>query len=335
MNRQVSVLVPVLNEQPSLRSLAAQLLEMLQKEGQGGEIVFIDDGSVDGTWEEILELSSLHPEIRGVRLQRNFGKAAALQAGVNASQFPYIATIDGDLQDDPAEIPAMLEMLDGPVDLVSGWKRERQDPWDRRAASWLFNRLVSSMTGVRLHDHNCGLKVARREVYDSLSLSGGLHRFIPVLAASNGFRVAERPVAHRPRQFGRSRYGAGRIPRGLRDLMTVCFLTVHRERIQFLLGLTGTCTLLTGLAGLAWMAVYWVLRMTGSVEGPPVHERPLVWYSLGAALGGLQILIMCFLAELILHRTHSLSEGYLVAAETPGLRSQSPSQAETGRKKSG
>lgn len=316
MNKQVSIIVPVWNEQPSLRSLVGEVLQMFESSGWSGEIILVDDGSRDGSWETIETLASEHPEVRGIRFQRNFGKSSALQAGVTASRFPFLATMDGDLQDDPAGIPAMLELLQGPVDLVSGWKKNRLDPWDRRFASRIFNGLVSSLTGVRLHDHNCGLKVARREVYDSLHLTGGMHRFIPVLAASNGFRVGEAVVVHRERKHGQSKYGWERIPRGLRDLLTVCFLTVHRDRIQFWLGATGSLAVCCGMAGLVWMAVYWILRNAGMTDGPPLHQRPLVWYSLGSFLAGLQVLMMSFLAELILHRTQSPSSTYQIAAET-------------------
>ncbi len=315
-SQTVSILVPVLNESASLPALCGQLLQMLDRSGIVGEVIIIDDGSVDETWSTVGRLAQEHPRVRGIRLQRNFGKASALAAGINASCHDFIATIDGDLQDDPDEIPAMLEMLRGPTDLVSGWKRDRQDPWHRRLASRIFNGLVSLLTGVRLHDHNCGLKTGRRAVYESLRLYGGMHRFIPVLAASNGFRVSEKVVTHRAREHGRSRYGLGRIPRGLLDLITVCFLTVHRQRIQAALLVAGSLSFLGGLAGMAWMAVYWVLRMSHVVEGPPVHERPIVWYALGALLAGLQILVMSFLAELLIQRTGGTADSWLVAAET-------------------
>ncbi len=330
MKQPISILCPVLNEQASLASLTSELLGMLETNALEGEIIFIDDGSHDGTWDTIEALAAAHPEIRGIRLQRNFGKSSALAAGTVASRFPIIVTIDGDLQDDPAEIPGMVAELDKGFDLVSGWKQRRQDPWHRLLASRIFNGAVSKLTGVRLHDHNCGLKAARREVYDSLALSGGLHRFIPVLAASNGFRITERTVSHRSRKHGRSRYGLERVPRGFWDLLTVCFLTVHRERMQFMLGLTGAGSFLAGAGGLAWMAGYWILRMVGAVEGPPVHERPLVWYSLGAMLAGLQILVMGFLAELIVQRTQSKSDGYLISRETK-LNEQATNKSDGGR----
>jgi len=330
VKHSISILCPVLNEQLSLEPLATELLKMLEANQIEGEVIFIDDGSVDGTWETINTLSEAHPEIRGVRLQRNYGKSSALAAGTVASRYPVIVTIDGDLQDDPAEIPGMVAELDRGFDLVSGWKQNRQDVWHRLLASKIFNGTVSRVTGVRLHDHNCGLKAARREVYDSLSLSGGMHRFIPVLAASNGFRVTERAISHRPRKHGRSRYGLERVPRGFWDLLTVCFVTVHRERMQFMLGLTGAVSFLAGTGGLIWMAVYWVLRMSGVVEGPPVHDRPVVWYSLGGMLAGLQILVMGFLAELIVQRTQTKSDGYLISGESRPY-DQSSNQSDAGR----
>lgn len=318
MRPAVSIIVPVLNERESLRDLCGEILAVLQRNGWAGEILLIDDGSRDGSWEAIGELAAEDPRIRGVRLQRNFGKASALAAGLAAARFPLVATLDGDLQDDPAELSAMADTVaTGGADLVCGWKRNRKDSLPRRWQSWCFNRAVSLLTGVRLHDHNCGLKLGRREVFDSIDLHGGMHRFITVLAASNGYRVAEQVVVHRPRRHGRSRYGAGRMPRGFWDLLTVCFLTVHRERIQFLLGLTGAMSFVLGVAGMGWMAVYWALRMGGIVDGPPVHQRPVVWYSLAALLAGLQILVLGFLSELLIQRTRRASEHYLIADETP------------------
>ncbi len=316
MQRSISVIVPVLNEAPSLRPLCDELLAMFDETGLDGEVIIVDDGSTDATWIAVSELAAEHSAVRGIRFQRNFGKAAALSAGVAASGHPFLATIDGDLQDDPREIPELLKALDEGADLVSGWKVTRRDPWHRRWASWLFNTAVSTLTGVRLHDHNCGLKVARREVYDSISLHGGMHRFIPVLAGANGFRVTERPVKHRPRVHGRSKYGLGRLPRGIWDLLTVTCLTVHRERLQFALGLTGAIAIGVGMLGLVWILVAGIGLSAGWFKGEPVFQRPLTWVSLASLLAGLQILVTSFLAELLVQRTRTHRESYLIAAET-------------------
>lgn len=316
MNCSLSVIVPVLNEAPSLGRLCDELQAMFAAAGLDGEIVVVDDGSSDDTWPTIERLAAAHSNIRGIRFQRNFGKAAALSAGVAASEHPFLATIDGDLQDDPHEIPDMLRALDGGADLVSGWKVTRRDPWHRRWASWLFNTAVSTLTGVKLHDHNCGLKVARREVYDSISLHGGMHRFIPVLAGANGFRVTERPVRHRARVHGRSRYGLGRLPRGIWDLLTVACLTVHRERLQFVLGLTGSAAIAGGLAGLAWSGTAALFQWMNQAGGVPLLQKPLTWISAACVLGGLQVLVTSFLTELVVQRTRTHREGYLIAAET-------------------
>jgi Glycosyl transferase family 2 len=322
MQRSISVIVPVLNEAPSLRPLCDELLAMFDEAGLDGEVIIVDDGSTDTTWESITQLAAAQSVVRGIRFQRNFGKAAALSAGVAASEHPFLATIDGDLQDDPREIPEMLAALDQGADLVSGWKVTRRDPWHRRWASWLFNTAVSTLTGVKLHDHNCGLKVARREVYDSISLQGGMHRFIPVLAGANGFRVIERPVKHRPRVHGRSKYGLGRLPRGIWDLLTVTCLTVHRERLQFVFGLAGAIGIGVGVVGLTWTAIAGVMLAAGWTEGAPLFQRPWTWLSMTSLLVGLQILVMSFLAELLVQRTRTSRESYLIAAETPELPRQ-------------
>ncbi|HVT30972.1 MAG TPA: glycosyltransferase family 2 protein, partial [Lacipirellulaceae bacterium] len=202
----LSVVIPVLDESQSLPQLVRELDEVAQRHGYDLQTVIVDDGSTDGTWPVICQLAAHDPRVLGIRLRRNFGKAAALSAGFHAADGERIVTMDGDLQDNPAEISALLARLDEGFDVVSGWKRERHDPWHKVLPSRVFNWLVSWMTGVRLHDHNCGLKAYRREVMHEVRLYGELHRFVPVLAAAKGFRVSEVPVSHRPRQYGKSKY---------------------------------------------------------------------------------------------------------------------------------
>src|SRR5215467_3604902 len=204
----LSVIIPVLDEAESLHQLVRELDQVGLEQGYELQIIIVDDGSKDGTWATINELAAHDPRILGIRLRRNFGKAAALSAGFHAADGERIVTIDGDLQDSPAEIAALLAKIDEGFDVVSGWKRERHDPWHKVWPSRVFNWLVSRLMGVKLHDHNCGMKCYRREVFDEVRLYGELHRFVPVLAAARGFRVGEVVVNHRPRKFGRSKYGA-------------------------------------------------------------------------------------------------------------------------------
>ncbi len=312
MPTNISIVIPLLNEAPSLRELHADLLSVAEANDYCFEMVFVDDGSTDQSWAIIDELAAVDTRVKGIQLRRNFGKAAALSAGTGIAQHAYVVTIDADLQDDPREIPNLLKTMESGYDVVSGWKRDRQDPWSRRWASRIFNGLVNTLTKVKLHDHNCGFKLYRREVFDEVDLYGGFHRFVPVLAAARGFRIGEAVVNHRPRKHGRSRYGPFRIVQGLLDLMTVCFLTGYSQRPQQLLGLIGLASFLGGISGMLFMAIYWVLRMNFYPDWTPLHQRPVVIYSVAALLVGTQLLTMGFLAELLVARDQKRSRRYAV-----------------------
>ena len=220
----ISVVVPVYNEERSVALLYEELQAALDPLSTPWEAVFVDDGSTDGSFAALTRLHARHDNVRVVRLRRNFGKSAALGAGFDHADGDLIVTIDGDLQDDPAEIPHLLAKLDEGFDLVSGWKAKRRDPLARRAFSRVFNGAVGLVSGVHLHDMNCGLKAYRATVVRGLPLYGELHRFLPVLAHQRGYRIAELPVNHRPRAHGRSRYGPERYLRGFFDLLTVSFI---------------------------------------------------------------------------------------------------------------
>ncbi len=315
--RRLSIIVPLFNEQQSLRELHAELDAVASEHGYEFEIIFVDDGSQDDSWAVVQQLAVDDTRVFGVRLRRNFGKAAAISAGTVVASHAFVVTIDADLQDDAREIPRLLAEMDNGFDVVSGWKKDRQDPWTRRVASRIFNGLVNTLTKVKLHDHNCGFKLYRREVFDEVDLYGGFHRFVPVLAAARGFRIGETEVNHRPRKYGKSRYGSGRIIKGLLDLMTVCFLTGYSQRPQHLLGAAGLFSFLIGVGGLLFMAIYWVLRMNFYPDWTPLHQRPVVIYSVAALLLGTQLLTMGFLAELIVARDQKRGRRFAVQ-ETVG-----------------
>jgi glycosyltransferase involved in cell wall biosynthesis len=308
----ISVVVPVFNEAESLRPLHAEIQGMAQKHGLEFEVIYVDDGSSDASWAVIAELARF-PDVRGIRLRRNFGKAAALSAGFKAARGDVILTLDGDLQDDPAEIPRFLAELDKGLDVVNGWKQVRHDPWHKVWPSRVFNRLVSRLTGVRLHDHNCGMKAYRPAVIKEIRLYGELHRFIPVLAHARGFKVGELAIRHRPRRYGRSKYGVRRFTKGFLDLLTVKFLTGFGGRPSHLLGTIGLVLSLAGLAGLAYLAVIWLLRLWRPEDFDPIHTRPLMTYSAAALILGAQLLSMGFLAELIVARRSGEEDGYSIA----------------------
>lgn len=288
----ISVVVPVYNEHESVRPLTQELLGTLRGLGRPFEILFVDDGSVDGTADRLDELVAEVPEVGVVSLRRNFGKAVALMSGFREARGEVIVTIDGDLQDDPTEIPALLAELDAGADLVSGWKRDRQDPWSRRAASKVFNGVTAKVTGSTLHDLNCGFKAYRAEVVRSLALTGDQYRYIPVLAQNEGFRVTEIPVNHRRREFGRSKYGLERYLRGFLDLMTITFLGRYRHRPMHLFGGIGTLMMMVGVLICAYLAV---LRFTG--EG--IGGRPLLLFGVLLIVVGVQLFTIGLVSEML------------------------------------
>lgn len=302
----LSAVIPVRDEVDSLQALCGELTAVARDNRYDLEIIFIDDGSTDGSWPLIERLAAADERIRGIRFRRNFGKAAALSAGFDAAQGELVVTLDADLQDDPREIPRFLAEIDKGLDCVSGWKQVRHDPWHKTGPSKVFNWLVGALTGVKLHDHNCGFKCYRREIFDEVRLYGELHRFVPVLAAARGWKVGEIVVNHRPRQHGRSKYGVTRIIKGFLDLLTVFFLTGFDQRPQHLLGTCGIAAFAIGLVGLGYLSLTWLLvnvagwneLVSPAWEFKPLHERPALLYSVGLLLLGGQFISMGFLAEL-------------------------------------
>ena len=256
----LSIVIPVFNEAESLATLHQELSAVAAAEGYDLDVVFVDDGSTDGSWDVIRRLAeSDQSHVSGLRFRRNFGKAAALSAGFDQARGDLVMTLDADLQDDPREIPRFLAKMAENLDVVSGWKQVRHDPWHKVLPSRVFNWMVSALTGVRLHDHNCGMKCYRREIFEEVRLYGELHRFVPVLAAARGFRVGEIVINHRPRRHGRSKYGLSRIVKGFLDLLTVKFLTGFGQRPQHLLGAVGLGSFLLGAVWLTYLAGWWVV----------------------------------------------------------------------------
>jgi glycosyltransferase involved in cell wall biosynthesis len=311
----LSVVIPVFNEAESLEILHRELTGMADAEGYDLDIIFIDDGSTDESWAVIRRLAQADDRVRGVRFRRNFGKAAALSAGFGHARGDLVMTLDADLQDDPREIPRFLAAMQNNLDVVSGWKRLRHDPWHKVFPSRIFNALVSKLTGVKLHDHNCGMKCYRREIFDEVQLYGELHRFVPVLAASRGYRVGEIEINHRPRKFGRSKYGFKRFVKGFLDLLTVKFLTGFGQRPQHLLGAMGLASFAAGTLILFYLACHWIIsRMNVGIEVFNLSDRPIVLYALALLIMGGQLMSIGFLAELFIAyhnpriKTYSISE---------------------------
>ncbi len=315
----VSLVIPVFNERESLPPLAAEIAAAVRDLPVRCEVLFVDDGSTDGSWEAIRELAAADPRVRGLRFRRNFGKAAALQAGFRQARGWAVLTLDADLQDDPKEIPRFLAAVKGGLDVVSGWKKVRHDPWHKVLPSRVFNWLVSRVTGVRLHDHNCGYKAYRAEVFSEVRLYGELHRFVPVIAAGRGFKVGELVIHHRPRRYGHSKYGFKRFTRGFLDLISVQFLTGFGDRPQHFLGRLGLLPIALGGLGLLVLVLNWIVRTTDPGVGiDPIGQVVAAIVAVGLLLFGAQLVITGLLAELIVDREQAADqEPYAVVEQTP------------------
>lgn len=289
----VTVVVPVRNEVDTVNTLVDQVGGVLRGSQKTYEILFVDDGSNDATWERIAALHDGTKTVRAIRFRRNFGKSAALMAGFAAARGEIILTMDGDLQDDPEEIPRFLDKLDQGYDLVNGWKKTRHDPIHKTLPSKVINWLSGTLTGARVHDMNCGFKAYRAATARDLDLYGDLYRFIPAFAVSRGWKVTEIPVQHHPRKFGQSKYGFRRFITGWFDLLTVTFLTAYRTRPSHFFGVVGLGMLGTG----SLIDLYLVgLRLaTGSIQ----FKYPLLIFGTTLVLVGIQLVLFGLLAELI------------------------------------
>ncbi len=312
----LSIIVPVFNEDESLRQLHQEIRQSCDDNGVAFEVLFVDDGSTDRSWQVVTELAESDERVSGIRFRRNFGKAAALTVAMRAARGKEIMMMDADLQDDPAEIPAFLAKLDEGFDVVNGWKERRLDPWHKVYPSKVFNWMVSRLTGLQLNDHNCGLKLFRSDVTSEVRIYGELHRFIPVLAHARGFKVTELPVHHRERQFGHSKYGIRRFMRGFLDLLTVKFLTGFGQRPQHMMGAVGIGFFAVGMLGLGYLTILWLLTNLAGMDFPPIGDRPLLAYSVAATLLGGQALSLGLLAELIVAYTGREIDTYSVAERT-------------------
>jgi glycosyltransferase involved in cell wall biosynthesis len=291
---EISVVIPLYNEVESLSELYQALATALLPFADRCEMIYVDDGSTDGSFEVLKGLREGDKRVKVVRLRSNQGKAAALAAGFREARGGTIITLDADLQDDPKEIPRFLQKLEEGYDLVSGWKATRYDPWSRRFLSAIFNRVTSRLTGVELHDLNCGFKAYRNAVIRELRLYGELHRFIPVLASWRGFRIGEIEIEHHQRRYGRSKYGAERLPRGFFDLLTVLMLTRYTTRPLHFFGMLGVVVGLMGLGIVAYLSIGWLF-------GQWIGSRPLFMLGTLMVIAGIQLVSFGLLAEMIVY----------------------------------
>ncbi len=312
---EISVVVPVMNEEANLPILYDELKTVLEQIAPGGyEIIFVDDGSTDGTFDVLSTLAAGDEPVTVIQFRRNFGKSAALSAGFDRAQGEIVITMDGDLQDDPAEIPRFLAKLGEGYDLVSGWKYPRLDPPSKTWPSRLFNLVTATVSGVHLHDFNCGFKAYRREVVESIALYGELHRFIPVLAHQKGFRVAEIKVHHRPRRFGRSKFGAKRLARGFFDFLTVILLGEYRWRPMHLFGWMGLIAGTLGFLINLYLAYLW---FTGH---RPIGTRPLLTLGVLLITVGVQFFTIGLLAEMFAMSQSRYVKPYAIRQIVGGTR---------------
>ncbi len=315
-NPNLSVIVPLYNEQESLPELAAWIRRVCDQAALTFEIIMIDDGSSDDSWKVVEQLKTEYASLRGIRFMRNYGKSAALFCGFRAATGDVVFTMDADLQDSPDEIPALYHMIiDEGYDLVSGWKRKRHDPISKRWPSKFFNGTARVVSGIKLHDFNCGLKAYRRKVVKSIEVYGEMHRYIPILAKNAGFkRIGEKVVAHRARKYGSSKFGMERMAKGYLDLITVTFMARFGRSPMYFFGGLGTLMFMVGGVTTLWILIEKLYRQFNGIGWRQVTDQPLFYIAMLAVVLGFQLFLAGFLGELI-NRNSSDRNNYLIDKE--------------------
>ena len=313
----LSIVVPVYNEEESVPELYNWIKKVTTKNQLSYEVIFIDDGSTDTSWSVIKKLSSKSKEIRGIRFNRNFGKSAALQTGFNAAVGEVVITMDADLQDSPDEIPDLVRMIkEKGYDLVSGWKKKRHDPIGKTIPSKLFNKVTSWVSGISLHDFNCGLKAYRNDVVKNIEVYGEMHRYIPLIAKWNGFvKIGEKVVEHRARKYGKTKFGMKRLFTGFLDLLSVTFVSRFRKNPMHFFGILGTLFFLVGTGIALWIIGDKLYNLAHQLPVREVVDQPLFFLALVAIIIGTQLFLAGFLAEMIIQVDHKKSD-YLIIEKT-------------------
>lgn len=287
----ISVVIPLYNEEQSLAELSGKIAEAI--DNYSFEIIFVDDGSTDSSWDVISDLTQKSASIKGIQFRKNNGKSDALQTGFEEAKGEYVVTMDADLQDDPNEIPALIEMLKDDYDLVSGWKKKRHDPITKTVPSRFFNAVTRFTTGIKLHDFNCGLKAYRREVIENIYLYGEMHRYVPLLAKWQGFdRIGEKEVKHHPRKYGTTKFGISRFLNGFLDLLTLLFVNRYMRQPMHFFGSMGVLFLIVGVVISGWLAYLKIFL------GEPLSNRPLLFLGILLILLGVQFFSIGFLGEI-------------------------------------
>lgn len=309
----LSVVIPVYNEEESIAELSVWIDKVCVREGLSFEIIFIDDGSSDSSWQKIKELSTKKPSVKGLRFRRNYGKAAALHTGFSEASGDVVITMDSDLQDSPDEIPELYRMIkDEGYDLVSGWKKKRYDPFVKRITSKIYNGTARLYSGIKLHDFNCGLKAYRNEVIKSIEVYGEMHRYIPMLAKEAGFRkIGEKVVEHRARKYGVTKYGLDRFMKGYLDLLTIRFITRFGKSPMHLFGFLGTLMFIIGFVMAGYLGIKKLVFVHNGLRAPLVTDSPYFYIALTVMIIGSILFLTGFLGELI-NRTSSERNSYLI-----------------------
>ena len=304
-NIKLSIIVPLYNEEESIPQLVEEIRDAVKKLSLEYELIFIDDGSKDGSFKQIISLASSDSRIKCLRFRRNYGKAAALSEGFKEANGELVITMDSDLQDDPSEIGALIDKINEGFDVVSGWKKSRKDPWSKKLPSKLFNLVTGIMSGIRIHDFNCGLKIYKADVIKTISVYGEMHRYIPVLAKLAGFSVTEVVVNHRARLYGKTKFGTGRFLKGFFDLVTVIFLGKYNRNPLHFFGKIGTIILTVGFIINLYLTIQWV-------GGIWIGNRPILFLGVLLMIVGIQFISLGLLAEMITSRgnesNYSISE---------------------------
>lgn len=313
-NPDVSVVVPVFDEEESLPELARQITDACESAGYSFDVWLIDDGSRDDSWRVIEGLHARDPRFGGISLRRNYGKSAALAVGFEQASGRNVVTMDADLQDDPSEISNLVSDLENGFDLVSGWKRQRHDPLDKRLPSRFFNFVTRKISGIPLHDFNCGLKAYRREVVKSVRVYGELHRYIPLLAKWEGYdRITERVIRHHPRKYGRTKFGFDRYIKGFLDLISVLFLTRFAARPMHFFGTFGTLAFISGFLISLWISIDKI------AFGNPIGDRPLLLLGVLMIVVGVQMFTTGLLGEMIIKTEMERTSAYQITRTLPPL----------------
>ncbi len=317
----ISIVVPLLNEEESLPELTGWIHRVMAEKGYSYELIFIDDGSTDNSWEVIKELANRYPAIRAFRFIRNYGKSAALQTGFEAAGGEVVITMDADLQDSPDEIPELYDMITSEgFELVSGWKKVRRDPIGKKLPSKLFNAVTRTTSGIKLHDFNCGIKAYKNVVVKNVKVYGEMHRYIPVLAKWQGFtRIGEKVVEHRPRKYGKTKFGMKRLITGFLDLMSVTFVSKFRRNPMHFFGVYGILSFLVGTLITLFIIGRKLYKLYHHMPLRDVTAQPLFYIALVAIIIGVQLFLAGFIAEMFVTTTQK-EEQYLVIDKTEGVR---------------